>query len=58
MKYLTKVDCSPARPGPCNIDIRDSSLTQAEFLEQYAYTKPVIVRDPADNDVFTALARR
>ena len=47
-----------AQPGPCNIEIRDSSLTQREFLSEYAKTKPFIVRDSANNDLFRALARK
>ena len=47
-----------AQPGPCNIEIRDNSLTQREFLSEYAETKPFIVRDSANNDLFRALARK
>lgn len=46
------------QPGPCNIDIRDRSLTQEEFLAKYAYSRPVIIRDAADNDLFRALTHR
>jgi len=46
------------RPGPCNIAIRDNRLTQKEFLEKYAYTEPVIVRDTTNNDLFRALTGR
>ncbi len=45
-------------PGPCNIDIRDKTLTQHEFLAQYAYSRPVVIRDAADNDLFRALTER
>jgi hypothetical protein len=45
-------------PGPCNIDIRDKTLTQQEFLAQYAYSRPVVIRDAADNDLFRALTER
>jgi len=47
-----------ATPGPCNIDIRDSRMTNKEFLEEYAFTKPVIVRDVSNNNLFQALARK
>ena len=47
-----------ARPGPCNIDIKDRRLTQEQFMEQYAKTQPFIVRDAANNDLFRALARK
>ena len=47
-----------AQPGPCNIEIRDSSLSQQEFLSEYATTKPFIVRDASNNDLFRALARK
>ena len=42
-------------PGPCNIPIRDSTLSQEEFLERFAFTEPFIVRDGANNDLFRAL---
>ena len=47
-----------ATPGPCNIDIRDMTMTQKEFINEYAFTKPVIVRDTNNNDLFRALARK
>ena len=47
-----------ATPGPCNIDIRDNTMTQQEFINEYAFTKPVIVRDSNNNDLFRALARK
>jgi len=45
-------------PGPCNIPIRDSSLGQEEFLKEFAFTKPVVVRDVSNNDLFRALTER
>ena len=45
-------------PGPCNVDIKDKTMTQLEFIENYAYTKPVIIRDSSNNDLFRALARK
>ena len=42
-------------PGPCNIPIRDNTLSQEEFLEKFAFTEPLIVRDGANNDLFRAL---
>ena len=47
-----------ARPGPCNIPIRDSRLTQAEFKEEFATRQPLVVRDVSNNDLFRALSRR
>ena len=29
-----------ARPGPCNIQIRDSRLTQKEFMMEFATSRP------------------
>jgi len=46
------------QPGPCNIDIRDKTLTQQEFLAKYAYSRPVVIRDAANNDLFRALTER
>merc|ERR1719209_1361882 len=46
------------RPGPCNIAIRDSRLTQAEFMSEFAKNKPLVVRDVSNNDLFRALSRK
>ncbi|KPP59989.1 jmjC domain-containing protein 8-like, partial [Scleropages formosus] len=37
--------------GPCTVDIWDTSLTYAQFLREYAYSKPVILRGCSDNKV-------
>ena len=47
-----------ATPGPCNIDIKDKFMTQQEFIKEYAYSKPVIVRDSTNIDLFRALASK
>lgn len=47
-----------AHPGPCNVDIRDASLTQTEFLDVYAYSKPVIIRGASDNSNFHKLCEK
>ena len=47
-----------ARPGPCNIDIKDGTMSSKEFMAEYAMTKPFIVRDSANNDLFKAMARK
>jgi len=46
------------RPGPCNIPIRDSRMTQAEFTSGFATSQPLVVRDVSNNDLFRALSRR
>ena len=46
------------RPGPCNIPIRDSRMTQAEFTSEFATSQPLVVRDVSNNDLFRALSRR
>ncbi|XP_060063465.1 jmjC domain-containing protein 8-like [Ylistrum balloti] len=33
-----------AMPGPCTIDVRDDSITQKEFLQRYAFSKPLVIR--------------
>ena len=47
-----------AQPGPCNIYLKDSRLIQAEFLSQYTYSRPLILRDASDNSAFHSLVRR
>ena len=33
-------------------------MTGKEFMSEYANTKPFVVRDSANNDLFRALARK
>ncbi|KAL3875423.1 hypothetical protein ACJMK2_033371 [Sinanodonta woodiana] len=48
-----------AHPGPCTIDVRDESqLSQKEFLERYAYSKPVVIRRAKDNSVFQQMCEK
>eukprot|EP00088_Acartia_fossae_P068806 TRINITY_DN8801_c0_g1_i2.p1 TRINITY_DN8801_c0_g1~~TRINITY_DN8801_c0_g1_i2.p1 ORF type:complete len:264 (+),score=9.71 TRINITY_DN8801_c0_g1_i2:25-816(+) len=42
-------------PGPCNIPIRDSTLSHQEFMDLYAHSQPFVIRDGANNDLFRAL---
>jgi len=42
-------------PGPCNVPIRDNTLQQDEFLQKYAFSEPVVIRDATNNDLFRAL---
>merc|ERR1712105_220601 len=46
------------RPGPCNIAIRDSRLTQTEFMSKFARSQPLVVRDVSNNDLFRALSQK
>jgi hypothetical protein len=43
------------RQGPCNIPIRDSRLTQAEFLAEFATSGPVVVRCHLTLDTYLPL---
>lgn len=47
------LDSSIEDEGECNIEIRDvNSITHTEFIEEYAYAKPVILRGLTDNTKF------
>lgn len=56
--WITHPSDLVAQPGPCNIDIKDSTLTQREFLHSYAYIRPLILRDVSNNAAFRSLVRR
>lgn len=56
--WLTYPVDVPVQPGPCNIDVRDTTLTQEDFLKLYAYDKPFIARDSSNNDLFRALTSK
>ena len=42
----------PDLTGPCNIQKRNASLSQLEFLEKFAYTEPVILEGISDQTLF------
>ncbi|XP_040014399.1 jmjC domain-containing protein 8 isoform X2 [Xiphias gladius] len=45
--------------GPCNIDVLDrSSLSHQQFIERYAYSRPVILRGLTDNTKFRSLCSK
>ena len=45
------------RPGPCNLPIIDGQVfTNQQFLKEFAYEKPFVLRDATDNKVSTKLA--
>nr|XP_046270395.1 jmjC domain-containing protein 8 isoform X2 [Scatophagus argus] len=45
--------------GPCNIDVWDrSSLSHQQFIERYAYSRPVILRGLTDNTRFRSLCSK
>ncbi|XP_057201778.1 jmjC domain-containing protein 8 isoform X3 [Triplophysa rosa] len=53
------VDFSMGDEGECNIEIRDvNSITYTEFIKEYAYTKPVILRGLTDNSNFRFLCSK
>jgi len=54
-EWKTYPDDVLVSPGPCNIPIRDNTLSQDEFLKLYAYNEPFIIRDGTNNDLFRAL---
>ena len=44
-------------PGPCNLPIIDGQVfTNQQFLKEFAYEKPFVLRDATDNKVSTKLA--
>ncbi|XP_066546289.1 jmjC domain-containing protein 8 [Amia ocellicauda] len=56
--WVSSPESSLAEEGPCSIAIRDQSLTYSEFIEEYAYSKPVIVRGLSDNTKFRFLCSK
>ncbi|XP_074648328.1 jmjC domain-containing protein 8-like [Tubulanus polymorphus] len=47
-----------AEEGPCHIEVRGKDLTNQEFLNRYAFTKPVVLKDFSNNKNFLQLTRR
>ncbi|XP_076866703.1 jmjC domain-containing protein 8 [Brachyhypopomus gauderio] len=53
------LDSSLHDEGHCSVDVRDvNSITHAEFIREYAYTKPVILRGLSDNTRFRLLCTK
>lgn len=51
--WLFNSDSRLQDEGPCNIDVLDgSSLSHQQFIERYAYSRPVILRGLTDNTKF------
>lgn len=45
--------------GPCHLPILDGrTLTNADFLRNYAYQRPFVVRDATNQNTFRALCQR
>ena len=48
----TYVDDILVQPGLCNIHIVDGqSLSKEQFMQEFAYEKPFVLRDATDNTV-------
>lgn len=50
--WLSTRSSKPADEGPCTVEVRDQSLTYSQFIERYAYSRPVIIRGLTDNTKF------
>ena len=49
---LTYVEDILVSPGPCNIPIIDGqSFTNQQFLKEFAYKHPFVLRDASNNNV-------
>lgn len=48
----------PNLSGPCNIQRRNASLSQLEFLEKYAYSEPVILEGVSDQTMFKSASSK
>ncbi|XP_050824367.1 jmjC domain-containing protein 8 isoform X2 [Gopherus flavomarginatus] len=42
----------------CTVERRDASLTYSQFIDQYAFSRPVIIQGITDNSEFQALCTR
>ncbi|XP_077130359.1 jmjC domain-containing protein 8 [Ranitomeya variabilis] len=42
----------------CTVERRDASITYSEFIERYAYKRPVIIEGITDNSEFRSLCRK
>ncbi|XP_002741861.1 jmjC domain-containing protein 8-like [Saccoglossus kowalevskii] len=56
--WHTNEDDIIATVGPCNVEIRDSSLSYDEFIKKYAYSYPVVLKDVSDNSLFRELCTK
>ncbi|KAM9125301.1 jmjC domain-containing protein 8 isoform 2-T2 [Pangshura tecta] len=42
----------------CTVERRDASLTYSQFIDQYAFSRPVVIQGITDNSEFQALCTR
>ncbi|XP_069503130.1 jmjC domain-containing protein 8 isoform X2 [Ambystoma mexicanum] len=56
--WFTNRYTAPQEEEYCSVERRDASLTYAEFIEQYAFSRPVILRGITSNLAFQALCTK
>ncbi|XP_064618057.1 jmjC domain-containing protein 8-like [Liolophura sinensis] len=56
--WFTDEDKLIAQAGPCSIPVRDVTLSQEEFLSQYAFTQPVIIKGLTQHQAFQDVCRK
>ncbi|XP_070617049.1 jmjC domain-containing protein 8 isoform X2 [Erythrolamprus reginae] len=52
--WLTSRHAALSEDGSCSVERRDSSITYAQFIQQYAFSRPVIIQGLTDNTEFQA----
>lgn len=56
--WLTNKYIAPGEEEHCSIERRDASLTYTEFIQQYAFSRPVILQGITNNLAFQALCTK
>ncbi|XP_076033788.1 jmjC domain-containing protein 8-like isoform X2 [Oratosquilla oratoria] len=56
--WTTRPEDRIAQPGPCNIEVVDKELSFKGFIDEFAFTKPVVLRHVTNNKKFKCLTKR
>ncbi|XP_065415983.1 jmjC domain-containing protein 8 isoform X3 [Chrysemys picta bellii] len=56
--WLTNKYLALMEEDHCTVERRDASLTYSQFIDQYAFSRPVVIQGITDNSEFQALCTR
>ncbi|XP_043349469.1 jmjC domain-containing protein 8 isoform X3 [Dermochelys coriacea] len=56
--WLTNKYLALMEEDHCTVEKRDASLTYSQFIDQYAFSRPVVIQGITDNSEFQALCTR
>ncbi|XP_006005586.1 jmjC domain-containing protein 8 isoform X1 [Latimeria chalumnae] len=56
--WLTSRYIALTGEGPCNVEVKNSTLTYSEFIQKFAFSRPVVIRGITNNSEFQRLCSK